>query len=72
MDDSISKRSRKSAESGHVWEPTLNFRWAMVIVEHPSNFTGGPGFTTKEKELQQAWMNLDGDLEWRPVPEEAE
>lgn len=69
MDDCM-PRSKKSVESGHIWEPTFNLRWAMVTIEHPSNFTGGPGFTEKVRELQQAWMNLDGEIEWRPVPEE--
>jgi hypothetical protein len=40
------------------WHATPEFRWAVP-----------PHTSTKPRELQQAWINLDaGDVDWRVVP----
>ena len=48
-------------DHGHVWTITMHLRW----VEFPDPATKG---STYIQELQQAWENINGDVEWRPVP----
>ena len=58
-------------DHGHVWTITPHLRWAWVsdpslgfVLPHlPHHVRGG-----EILELQQAWENINGDVEWRPVP----
>lgn len=48
-------------DHGHVWTITPHLRWVSI----PDLHKEGPAYT---QELQQAWENINGDVEWRPVP----
>ncbi len=52
-------------DHGHVWTITPHLRWAWVT---PEKFKGDEP-PPKMKILQQAWENLNSDVEWREVPE---
>ena len=47
----------------------MHLRWAVVAVKQKTTFDSGPGFTMWVKQLQQAWENDNGEVDWRPVPE---
>jgi|GEM_PF-6766195 len=47
--------------SAHGWRCMPDVRWVSFYILHND-------FAQQEKKLQQAWMDLSGNVEWRDVP----
>lgn len=48
--------------NSHIWQPTPLIRWKKVEIDK----------LHYDKILQQLWKNMNGEQEWRNVPEEYE